>query len=207
MTPALDHIEVSRTGGGDIALDDPRWATAAALDLVLVENGQAPEFPTCVRLLYTPEQLLVRFECTADAVTATMTRYKDKVWQEDVAEVFIWPPGDEYLYEFQLSPRAVHRDLRVAAHGTADQTFDDSWGCERLHTETAINYADGRVRRWYALFGFPVGLLGEPASTEAPLIGLFRISRNPIEEFSSLRPSPDSQANFHDNRLLVPLTR
>jgi len=206
MTYPLDYVRCVRRDGGDgVGLDDHMWQDIDGLDLVLVHDGAPPAFPTRVRLLCTGEHLWVRFDCAADAVTATMTRYNDKVWQEDAAEVFIWPPGDEYLYEFQLSPRGIHRDLRVAAHGSGEQTFDDSWRCDGLRTEAAITYCDGRLRKWHALFGVPRALFGDLPAGEPPMVGLFRITRSPVEEFSALRALPDEPVNFHDNRLLVPL--
>lgn len=203
--PAVGHVQVRSVGGDDVSLDDHRWAGVDRLNLLLVHNGREAAFPTQVALLCTRQHLWVRFDCTADAITATLTRYNDKVWQEDAAEVFLWPPGEGCLYEFQLSPRGIHRDLRVVAPGTSEQSFDDSWQCVGLRTESTIKYADGRLRGWHALLGLPVALLGDPATRDPPLVGTFRINRNPVEEFSALRWLRDGSVNFHDNGLLVPV--
>lgn len=171
--------------------------------LVLAGSGLPPVWPTTARLTTTEEHVHARFDCRANAVVATMTSYKDKVWMEDAVEMFVWPDGDPYLYEFQLSPAGVCRDLRVADHGGAGQAFDGDWRCHGLDTRASLRKdEEGRLVGWTGDIIVPWAGLGRSGPPGSWRVGLFRIHRTDPEEFSALRARPGEPIDFHHNAML-----
>ncbi len=145
---------------------------------------------TLVQAASTDGFLWVRFTAEAAEIRVTMTRYKDKVWQEGAVEVYLRPPGDPCLYEFQVSPIGTVRDLRVHDPGGPVQVFDDSWSCAGWVTDARIRRdAQRNVCGWDAVFGIPWGAFGAsvPAGGDGRWrIGAFRLEWDP-DEFSALR--------------------
>jgi len=190
---------------GAPTLHHPAWSQLPTRSLVRVADGGPPTWPTYVRLAADHHAIWLRFECPAATILATMHRYKDKVWQEDAVEVYLKPPRDPYLYEFQLSPIGTTRDLRVVDAGHPHQIFDDSWSCRGLVTEASVA-EDGHSSpvRWEAMFGLPWAAFGQSApwnQQDTWRIGLFRIERDP-EEFSGLIGVPQGAMELHDPRFL-----
>lgn len=193
----------------DVSLDDPTglkdgiWDAAEVFSLVDVRTGLPPRWATEVQLVATMRALWVRFRCIAGSVQATMSRYKDKVCQEDAVEVYLRPPGEDHLFEFQLNPIGTFRDLRVWNSGLPGQRYDDSWSCGGASTEARIDRADGAIKAWWAMFKLPWHSLDE-ASPKASRwgIGLFRIERDPLE-YSSLVSCPSDEVDLHDPKLLA----
>jgi hypothetical protein len=196
------RVTAARWSSPGQGIDDPRWSDVPSGRLVDLSGGQLV-WPTEFRLAWEAERLWVAFACSARSVRATMTRYKDKVWQEDAVEVYVQPP-DGLLCEFQLSPRGVFRDLVVRRPGEPDQEFDDSWCCAGMRTDALI--ADERgLLVWRAVMGIP----WSSVSARGPVapgwkLGLFRLERDP-EELSALCASPAPEVDFHDPRLLADL--
>lgn len=188
------------------SLDEGPWLGVGSLDLVEVLSGSPLSWPTSVRVGWTEDALWVRFGCTASTVRATMTRYKDRVWQEDAVEVYLRTPADPYLYEFQLNPIGTARDLRVSRAGDEDQEFDDSWACTGLITTAAIDRGpDRNISGWRAMFGFPWRSFPAPGPHPSGWqIGLFRIERESAE-FGGLRWCRRESLELHDPRLMARL--
>ncbi|MFS0911209.1 carbohydrate-binding family 9-like protein [Microbacterium sp. 179-I 3D2 NHS] len=183
---------------GPTGWDDPRWADHPGRSLVDARSGAAPRMPTLVQVAVTPEHLWARFTADAVDIRATLSRYKDKVWQEQAVEIYLRPPGDACLYEFQVSPIGTVRDLRVHDPGGAAQRYDDSWSCLGWVTDARIRRDAGRdVCGWDAVLGIPWSAFG--ASAPAPdgaswRIGAFRLEWGP-DEFSALRAGGDADAH------------
>jgi hypothetical protein len=192
-------------------LDDPRWADVPTRPLVDARSGSALRMPTTTQVARWGSLLLVRFGATARSIRATMSRYKDKVWQEGAVEVYLRPPGSPRLYEFQVSPIGTTRDLVVHDPGGPAQRFDDSWSCEGLRTEARIRRdARGDASGWDAMFAIPLqsmaeaGAPGAAGSADAPgwRLGCFRLEYDP-EEFGALLS--DAGADAHADVFLVDL--
>ena len=196
---------------GPAGLGDPAWKRNPGRPLVDVRTGAAPGWQTDARLVYTDSALYVRFACCASTVRASMTRYKDKVWQEDAVEVYVRPPGDEYLYEFQVNPIGTTRDLRILQAGDPDRrAIDDQWCCTGLVTTAHVERRNGAIVGWQAMFLIPWASLGRsPLATSSTVdawrVGLFRIERDPFEQ-SALAPTTRNPVDLHDPELMLPMT-
>jgi hypothetical protein len=123
---------------------------------------------------------------------------------EDVVEVFLWPLTSPVLYELQVSPLGVYRDLQVWQPGSGSDVFDDSWDCEGIQIETWHRYQRGMMKSWAACIGLPWSSFGVDFTKVSWRAGFFRIERDP-EQFMSVTAGPEIPDNFHDARYLVPL--
>jgi hypothetical protein len=183
---------------------EPDWDDALAFPLVLADTGATPVWPTVARLCETGSHVWARFDCRADSIVATKTTYNDRVCEEDAVEVFLWPDGDPHLYEVQVSPIGVYRDVRVGDNGGPAQAFDGTWRCAGLSTDSSLCHDDdGRLVGWTATVGIPWAGLGLDGPPEGWRLGLFRIHRTDPAEWSSLRAVDRRPVDFHDNGMLV----
>jgi hypothetical protein len=179
---------------------DTEWIGVPARELVLVGDGSGPVCGTHVRVVVDEHALWLHYTCSATVIRAEMRHYKDKVWQEDAVEVYLRPPDDSYLYEFQLNAIGTLRDLRVLDAGEADQVFDDSWSCLHIVTEAAISTdGAGQPIGWRAMFGLPWRSFERSRPTQGSprwQLGAFRIQREP-EEFSALGHVRQDEMELH----------
>jgi hypothetical protein len=171
--------------------------------LVDARTGGATTWGTRVLVEADEQALRVRFRCAAGAVSAPHRARKDRVWLHDAVEVFVWPLGAGHLLEFQVSPRAVLRDLKVHQPFSAERAFDPSWSAGHVRTDAAVDRRGGRVRGWRAELEVSWQDLG--AAVDGVALGLFRVDRHP-EQLSALR-GVEGFTGFHDPRLLAPLRR
>ncbi len=181
------------------------WVGVPTRQLINARSGSALWMSTAVQLVRADDRLVARFVCAARSIRATMTHYKDKVWQEGAVQVYLRPPGDPRLYEFQLSPLGTTRDLLVHDPGTPAQVFDDSWSCEGLATAAWIHRdEDGKVEGWEAAFMIPLAAMvgADVASAAGWRVGVFRLECDPVE-FGALAADPTAGA--HADVFLVDL--
>lgn len=184
-------------------LDDERWALGTRRPLVDVHTGASPGWPTTVDLVATERAMWVRFRAKSHTITATLTRYKAKLWREDAVEVYLVPPSARALYEFQINPIGTVRDLEVPDFGTAAQVFDDSWCCRGLAAAAAVSLDDtGRTLGWRAMFGIPWFELRAAPDEPGWRIAVFRLEKGPAD-CSGLVAARDF-VDLHDPRLLQP---
>lgn len=98
------------------------WSRAAALRFNADWQGQNadPSREMEVKLLWTPEQLFLRFQAKFRVITvfsdAEPNGRRDQLWDRDVAEVFLQPdPSKLRRYkEFEVSPNGFWIDLDIA---------------------------------------------------------------------------------------------
>lgn len=115
-------LAVMRAAGGvtlDGKLDEPAWQTAPASEVFVPSINRAekelaedPAYRTTVRALHDGSTLYVAFECHGPPFWATFTRRDDKLYEQDVAEIFLDVAGDMREYaEMQASPNGVVADF------------------------------------------------------------------------------------------------
>src|SRR3981189_1690422 len=98
------------------------WEAAGSLRFQADWRGKNadPERETEVRLLWTRETLYLRFQAKYRVITvfadAEPNGRRDRLWDRDVAEVFLQPNGsDRRCYkEFEVSPNGMWIDLDIA---------------------------------------------------------------------------------------------
>ncbi|MBM7568891.1 carbohydrate-binding family 9-like protein [Paenibacillus sacheonensis] len=100
-------------------LDKAEWQLAERVQLTDAATGASPIQRTEAKLLWNDRYLYVAFECQDDYVRATMQGFNDKLYEEEVVEIFIDDDGDPRTYiEIELNPLnaclhySVHNPLR-----------------------------------------------------------------------------------------------
>jgi hypothetical protein len=113
--PTLAVTAIDRAPAWDKALTDPIWQQAWVTSVSLqapsnVTYSVSPE-KTQVRALWSPDYLLVRFDCEDRSVVSLpgrdgTSRQRDlPYFKADAVEIFLDPVGDGRMYmEFQISP-------------------------------------------------------------------------------------------------------
>jgi hypothetical protein len=110
-------IENGLSIDGDLSKE--QWRAAEAMLLSDTVTGGAPGLATEVRLLWDDHYLYAAFRCQDDAVFATMTAFNDRLYEEDVVELFLDDNCDRTTYiELEVNPLnallhySIHNDPR-----------------------------------------------------------------------------------------------
>ncbi len=151
--PALPTYVCKRAAGKivvDGKIDEPSWAAAETMQLVLREGTGAPKHATTAKALWNDEYLYVAFQCTDPDIWATLSKHDDPLWREEVVEVFLDPKGDHNPYfEIEVNPLNAVVDLRLMRDlkGLNGQGFmrSTTWDCKGMITATSVK---GEVHSW-----------------------------------------------------------
>jgi len=137
---AIDEIKV------DGALTEKSWQSAQPLELTLREGTAKPKYPTTVRVVWDDKMLYVAFECVDPDIWTTKTRRDDKLWEEEVVEVFLDPTGtgDPY-FEFEVNPANTVVDLRLMKSLKGMLRRGVMWDCKGLRTAVKV---EGKIHSW-----------------------------------------------------------
>ena len=132
----------------DGKFDEPAWSSAESSGpFVNTMDGSPSPQAGSVRALWDDSNLYVAFHFQDSDVWGTLDKHDDKLWTQEVAEVFIDADGDARTYvELQVSPKNVTFDswlpvyrgndnawesgmeTAVQVHGTLNQRDDDDQG-------------------------------------------------------------------------------
>lgn len=176
------------------------WNTAEEVSLGDRVTGGSPRQGTKAKLLWNEEFLYVAFHCKDNQINATMTGYNDKIYEEEVVEIFIDDDKDMKTYiEIEVNPLnallhyCVHNNLqgRILTYARTEKTIDtavyrdDAEGV--WNVEMAIPFSE-----FYTAPNMP------PKSGDSWLFNLYRIDRpeNSEGEFTSWSPIGNSPS-FH----------
>ena len=154
-----------------------------------------PERETEVRLLWTPETLFVRFQARFRTITvfpdAEPNGRRDKLWDRDVAEVFLQPDQSQLRHykEFEVSPNGFWIDLNIAP----GEKHDLKSGLRRrvILDETA--------KTWTAELVLPMKcLVGRFDPTATWRVNFYRVEGAAEPRFySGWQPTRTAAPNFH----------
>ena len=180
---AADYI-VRRT-----TLEGVRLLYAHARDWAPAETiAWGPEpYLTRFRALCSPAALFVRFDAADESPWHTMTRRDDRLWEEEVVEIFLDPSraGVDYA-ELEISPANVVCDL-IVRRPWPKLSSDPSWDIEGLVT---------RVTPWREPESGPDGWT---ATARIPWVGLA-----PMTERVTMPPRPGDRWGFNVFRIKRP---
>lgn len=172
--------------------------------------GEAP-YVTRFRALWGDAALAVRFDVADRRPWSTMTRRDDRLWEEEVVEIFLDPArrGEGYV-ELEISPANVVCDLMVR-QPWPNLDSDPAWHVEGLETEVTpwrdpAGGPDGwtAVARlpWSGLSSVAAGIALPPRPGDAWRFNVFRIKRpsgphRPFDDVRLLAWSPTGTPSFH----------
>lgn len=140
--------------------------------------GPVP-YRTRFRALWSAVGLHLRFDSEDPAPWFTMTGRDDRLWEEEVVEIFLDPENDGRYIEVELSPANVVCDLRRP--GPAEHASDPVGGMDRGFSVAGLRTAAARsASGWVGTLFLPWPGLGlsapPPPGAEIPF-NIFRIER------------------------------
>jgi hypothetical protein len=162
----VDGLKVTRTEDFELSGDgkNKTWQTASWNLLTPSEKGESrkSEF----KVLYSEKGIYFLFHNEDRVLTATKTADYDKLWLEDVVEVFLWPDTTETIYfEYEISPLNYELPLIIP-------NFDGKFlgwipwqytGDRKIlhftHVDGGEKKSGSSIRAWYAEFFIPYALL------------------------------------------------
>jgi cellulose/xylan binding protein with CBM9 domain len=208
VAPARYHVRATRAPHDALLGRDPRaWQPAAAIDW-----GSAP-YRTTFRALWTARGLYLRFDAADPDPWFTMTTRDDRLWEEEVVEIFLDPSRSGHNYaELEINPGNVVCDVLMREPWPAKRS-DLSWQFADLDTRVIPWQRSGKAMGWSAL-----AFIGWRSFATLPSIGgvalppragdwwrfnVFRIERpsglsRPPAGAIETAWSPPSGPSFHD---------
>jgi hypothetical protein len=158
-------------------------------------NNPDPQRETEVRLLWSPDVLYLRFLTRYRSITvftdAEPNGRRDQLWERDVAEVFLQPPGSGagHYKEIEVSPNGFWIDLHI----TPGEKRDLQSGLRRR-----VKVDEGN-KTWIAELALPMkSLTANFDPTKAWRANFFRVEGASEPRFySAWRPTATPVPNFH----------
>ena len=200
-------------------------ARRAAADAAALLPARAPEWENAREVVWGPEPyrtrfralwnehgLHLRFDSEDDAPWFTMTERDDRLWEEEVVEIFLDPLHDGRYVEVELTPANVVCDLRRLGPGeTASDPIgpmDRGFSVSGMRTAVATS-----GDRWIGTLFLPwegLGLPDPPAAGAEIPFNIFRIKRPggpeaPEEGAVFAAWSPTGSPSFHVPEAFRPL--
>ena len=173
------------------------WQAAPAVRFNADWQGKNadPERETEVRLLWTPETLLLRFIAKYRTIRvfpdAEPNGRRDHLWDRDVAEIFLQPDSSALrrYKEFEVSPNGFWIDLDIAPGEKHDLKSD-------LRRRVTI---DKKAKSWTAELAIPMKCLVERFDASAKWrVNFYRVEGAAEPRFySAWRPTGTPAPNFH----------
>lgn len=164
----------------DGVLDDAAWVFSPRVgELRLIHAPERrPAYPTEAAVTWDDTFLYVAFACTDPAPWARHAQRDDRLWEEEVVEVFLDPDGDGRNYaEIEVSPTNVVVDLLIEVPRAGGPNAR-AWNVEGLQTAVKT-----QATGWVAEMAIPWAALAAAGVTTAPAhgsewrVGLYRIKR------------------------------
>ncbi len=172
----------------------------AATQLVLSNalNGHPQRQATVVRLIATPNNLWVRFDCADVDTWATLTEHDTPLYTEEVVELFIAPGGDTPTHYFELQTNPLNAQFDGIIHNpdehrntmTLDLSWDPVWS-----SWTKVDAAG-----WMSVWALPWQIFGRDDGRGSWRCNFYRIDRprdGTESETSAWSPTRRSPVDFH----------
>jgi hypothetical protein len=141
-------------------VDAIAWQRVEPVGLRDTVTGGLPKQTTDLRVAVSGAELRVLFDCADSDPWATKTAHDDRLFEEEVVEVFLDPVGDlECYFEIELNPLNTVLDLflRKSPSGMKKEA---AWHCDGLRTAVQRT-----ARGWTAELAIPFESL-MPASAQ-----------------------------------------
>ena len=109
-------------------LRDAAWQRVKALDLVIRETAEPSPLKTTVKLLWDDEYLYAGFYCEDPNIWTRRLEEDDRLWTDDVVELFIDPTGHGFAYyEYEVNPVNAKTDLIIINDGKRRDAVTRAW--------------------------------------------------------------------------------
>lgn len=173
------------------------WQTASPITFFSDWQGKNPDpqRETKVRVLWSSQNLYLRFECRYRELyvfeDSEPDGRRDHLWERDVAEVFLQPdPSRQRFYkEFEVSPNGMWIDLDIFPGGLADLKSG-------MRRSVVLDQA---AHTWNAELAIPLAALTANFDASAVWrVNFYRIEgRQEPRAYLAWQPTHTPQPNFH----------
>lgn len=180
-------------------LNKQAWRNAKVDFLVETESANEVELKSEFKSLWNENFIYISFKCQDNYIKATMTEYNDKLYEEDVVEVFIDDNNDLKTYlEIEVNPLnavlhyVINNNLkgRKFAFAKVDKTVETA----------SIYYED--IQEWHTEIAIPMeefttATNNPPLSGDCWGINFYRIDRKENKEDEYSAWSATGKIDFH----------
>jgi hypothetical protein len=196
---------VQRTRGVmtiDGVLNEESWLKAVSTgSFVLTDSLGKPQVSTYARVLWDSLNLYIAFECADSDIIGRMTRRDDKLWEEEVIEVFFAPYSPEKFgyTEIEISPANTVLDLYVReVRGFMPVALPYNTYTLNIRSATqirgTINNSADKDTSWTVEMALPLAdiqpvNLPPIADGDKWRMNFYRIDRFPTKELSAWSPT------------------
>ncbi len=187
------HYEVQRATSPitiDGRLDEYAWEPAAQINQFerILNHYDPISLPTRAKMLWDDEYFYFAFTCVDKDIWAIYTGEDDKLWEEEVVEVFIDPNGDGHNYlELEVSPTNTVVDLliySVEPEFTSSVEWDIAGLKTAVQTYGSVNDSSAVDTGWSVEIAIPWSAMAKDITGgDKPAVGtnwrlnLYRIER------------------------------
>lgn len=171
--------------------------------------GLPPTVRTRVKACWSDRAIRILWYCEDSDVIAHFSGRDEKIWKDDVVEVFLCPTGDRTRYfEINFNARGALFDAMIrnpALKRGPDFVYDTSWNCAGIRWHAA---GQGRFSgtanqdRWWAVEAeIPFAGLGVavPTPGDAWVATANRIDLGPPEQWCSWSAMPEHRYGLHQS--------
>lgn len=197
--------EVARTGVPikvDGKLDEASWAKAAGAKFINNSDGSPAAQETEARILYDDKYLYFSFRSADENVWATLRRRDQRLWEEEVVEVFLQADASQPSYiELEVNPLGTMLDIYLL--DVRKPLRYESWNSEKLRWAVRVDgTVDGKGgdRGWTCELALPLEDVATaprlpPRAGDRWRMNLYRMEVRPVAAL--LAWSPTRKDDFH----------
>lgn len=174
------------------------WAAVEEMHLLDNVTGARPVQQTSVKMLWDDEFLFIAYKCVDDSINATLRGFNDKLYEEDVVEVFLDDDCDGKTYiEIEVNP------LNAVLHYSIINSLKGSFiGYARLDNKikSAVKRVDGKYTCYEMAIPFTEFLSAPnipPKAGDRWLMNIYRIDRGGDGRDEYTAWSPTGKINYH----------
>ncbi len=153
------------------------WNSTTWLPITIQKSSGGLIFETRVKVLYSDNGLYFLFFCEDQKITSTIEEDFGALYNEDVAEVFLWPDESIPVYfEYEISPLNFELPILVPNlnsrfYGWKPWHYDGDRKVQHAtSTQGGKKKSNERVKSWMAEFFIPYKLL-QPIVNSSPKSG------------------------------------
>ncbi len=180
-------------------LNKPEWDNAVEVRLKHNTTGKNNNRDTFARLLWNEKFLYAGFLCKYESINAVLTEFNDRLYNEDVVEIFIDDNRDKKTYiEVEVNPLnavlhyGIHNDLlgKTAAFARLEQVIQSAVVIDAARKTFSVELA----------IPFSEFITAEnipPNPYDTWLFNLYRIDRETDGSIEYSALSPTGKDNFH----------
>src|SRR5690625_2978499 len=157
---------------------DENWSSTQWVPLTRIKGKKKKGYNTKVKILYSTKGIYFLFECKDKVLNADFQSDFEKLWTQDVVEVFIWPDEDSPDYfEYEISPLNHELILLISdrkGYHAKWKPFLYHSGDIRTRHQTLVKggrkKSNAEVKKWFAKIFIPYQLL-PPLNNTSPKKG------------------------------------